>query len=60
VPSGHRPAKTVATDENGIVRTDTFKGLTRPADIVLGPQNMPSSEDGRGLIRDADGNPVFD
>ena len=38
---------------------DTFKGLARVGDIRLGPDNMPSSEDGRGLIRDGQGKLVF-
>jgi len=52
-------AKPVLTNADGIVEVDTFKGLAHVDDIVLGPGNMPSSEDGRGLIRDADGNLVF-
>ena len=54
-----RGAKPVLTDRRGIIEVDTFKGLAKAEDIVLGPNNMPSSEDGRGLIRDADGNLVF-
>jgi len=54
---GH--AKTCMTDASGIIHTDTFKGLVKSDDIVLGPENMPSSEDGRGLIRDAHGKLVF-
>ena len=33
--------------------------LARIGDIRLGPDNMPSSEDGRGLIRDQAGKLVF-
>ncbi|MFT5440365.1 MAG: nitrite reductase/ring-hydroxylating ferredoxin subunit [Alphaproteobacteria bacterium] len=52
-------AKPALTNKDGIIEVDTFKGLVKTGDIVLGPKNMPSSEDGRGLIRDADGNLVF-
>jgi len=54
-----KPPKAVLTDEHGILRVDTFKGLARVAEIQLGPKNMPSSEDGRGLIRDSQGRLVF-
>ncbi len=52
-------AKPALTNKDGIIEVDTFKRLVKTGDIVLGPKNMPSSEDGRGLIRDADGNLVF-
>ena len=58
VSNGKAP-KTVATDSDGVIRVDTFKGLAQVHDIVLAPANMPSSEDGRGLIRDAAGQLVF-
>ena len=58
VASGGK-GKPVLTNKDGIIEVDTFKGLAKTGDIVLGPKNMPSSEDGRGLIRDADGNLVF-
>jgi hypothetical protein len=58
VASG-KPAKAPATSQDGIVQVDTFKGLARIGDIRLGPDNMPSSEDGRGLIRDQAGKLVF-
>lgn len=51
--------KVPAVDGDGILRTDTFKGLIAKQDIEIGPKNMPSSEDGRGLIRDGSGNLVF-
>jgi hypothetical protein len=57
--AGGMPAKAPATDPDGIVRVDTFKGLARVGDIRLGPDNMPSPEDGRGLIRDGQGKLVF-
>jgi nitrite reductase/ring-hydroxylating ferredoxin subunit len=58
VDAGGR-AKPVLTNKDGIIEVDTFKGLTKIDDIVLGPKNMPSSADGRGLIRDEQGNLVF-
>ena len=53
------PAKALITDADGVLEVDTFKGLAKADDIVLGPVNMPSSKDGRGLIRDEQGNLVF-
>jgi nitrite reductase/ring-hydroxylating ferredoxin subunit len=58
VASGKR-AKPLVTNNQGILEVDTFKGLAKKSDIVLGPKNMPSSHDGRGLIRDKDGRLVF-
>jgi nitrite reductase/ring-hydroxylating ferredoxin subunit len=54
-----KPPKMVALDENNVFKVDTYKGFARPDEIELGPKNMPSSEDGRGLIRDAQGKLVF-
>ncbi|MEA2953805.1 MAG: hypothetical protein QOJ96_3325 [Alphaproteobacteria bacterium] len=54
-----RPAKPVITNNSGIIEVDTFKGLANTGDIQLGPTNMPSSQDGRGLIRDEQGKLVF-
>lgn len=54
-----RPARQPVTDNEGVVEVDTFKGHARVEEIRLGPENMPSSRDGRGLIRDANGDPVF-
>lgn len=51
--------KQVETDENGIIEPDTFKGPVKASELVLGPANMPSSRDGRGLIRDEQGRLVF-
>lgn len=53
------PAKALVTDSDGIVEVDTFKGLAKVDEIELGPANMPSSKDGRGLIRDRQGDLVF-
>jgi nitrite reductase/ring-hydroxylating ferredoxin subunit len=51
--------KTVAVDSDNVIKVDTYKGFAHVDDIVLSAANMPSSENGQGLIRDADGNPVF-
>lgn len=59
VANGGRP-KPVVTNEDGIIELDTFKGTVRTADAKIGPENMPSSERGRGLIRDGEGRLVFD
>ena len=53
------PPKTIVTDNAGVFEVDTFKGFAKPSDIQLGPRNMPSSRDGRGLIRDDAGRLVF-
>lgn len=58
VANGERP-KLPAVNARGIVETDTYKGPVPVSELVLGPANMPSSEDGRGLIRDAAGRLVF-
>ena len=39
---------------------DTFKGYVRESELKIGPQNMPSSRNGAGLIRDEGGQLVFD
>ena len=58
VAAGRRP-KSHVLDNEGVFETDTFKGLAGPNEITIGPRNMPSSKDGRGLIRDRDGRLVF-
>jgi hypothetical protein len=58
VAAGKWP-KAIVGDANGIVEADTFKGLVTSDELKLGPENMPSSRDGRGLLRDAKGNLVF-
>lgn len=54
-----KPPKQIETDEYGVIRIDTFKGLVGTDELVLGPANMPDSREGRGLIRDAQGRLVF-
>ena len=52
-PKGAEPqAKTM-------VEVDTFHGHVNVNDLKISPQNMPSSRDGRGLIRDKDGRLIF-
>lgn len=58
VANGRKP-KTISLNGNNLFKVDTYKGFAREAEIKLGPENMPSSENGRGLIRDAAGNLVF-
>ena len=58
VAAGKR-AKPVITDNQGVLEADTFKGFARVGEFQVGPQNMPSSRDGRGLIRDKQGRLVF-
>ncbi len=58
VAQGNKP-NIPQIDEQGIVHVDTFKGLAHPDEIKLSPENMPSSEQGRGLIRDEHGQLVF-
>jgi len=54
-----KPPKQLETDEDGVIRVDTFKGLVNAGEVVLSPANMPDSRDGRGLIRDGEGRLVF-
>jgi phenylpropionate dioxygenase-like ring-hydroxylating dioxygenase large terminal subunit len=58
VAAGKSP-KAVVTNNEGVIEVDTYKGMANVADIVLSPRNMPSSKDGRGLIRNQQGNLVF-
>jgi nitrite reductase/ring-hydroxylating ferredoxin subunit len=58
VVAGNRP-KAILDDASGIVEADTFKGLVTVEELKLGPENMPSSRDGRGLLRDATGRLIF-
>jgi nitrite reductase/ring-hydroxylating ferredoxin subunit len=58
VAAGRDPFQ-VRVDENGVFKVDTYKGFAKAGDVKLGPDNMPTSENGRGLIRDKDGDLVF-
>jgi nitrite reductase/ring-hydroxylating ferredoxin subunit len=64
----HKAMEDVANgkDPKGVVRhgqemleVDTYHGHVNIKDLKIGPENMPSSADGRGLIRDGEGNLVF-
>jgi hypothetical protein len=58
VAAGKDP-KGVVRQENGMLEVDTFHGHIRASELKIGPENMPSSTEGRGLIRDKHGNLVF-
>ena len=58
IKNGEAP-KLLQPNDAGVLETDTFKGLVDQSEIVLGPDNMPDSRDGRGLIRDAKGELAF-
>jgi len=59
VAQGKDP-KGVLRNGNGMLEVDTFHGHVRVDELKIGPENMPSSMDGRGLIRDQNGNLVFE
>lgn len=54
-----RDPKGVERQPKAMLEVDTFHGHVNVQELSIGPQNMPSSMDGRGLIRDKDGNLVF-
>jgi hypothetical protein len=54
-----RDPKGVERQPKAMVEVDTFHGHVKLSELKIGPENMPSSIDGRGLIRDQDGNLVF-
>jgi len=58
VANGKAP-KGVIREANGMLEVDTFHGHVRVSDLKIGPENMPSSTEGRGLIRDKNGDLVF-
>ena len=43
----------------GMLEVDTFHGHVKVNELKIGPENMPSSMEGRGLIRDQNGKLVF-
>ena len=51
--------KGVLRADNGMLEVDTFHGHVKRDELKIGPENMPSSTDGRGLIRDSNGKLVF-
>ena len=58
VAQGKDP-KCVMREDNGMLEVDTFHGHVKVDELKIGPENMPSSTDGRGLIRDPNGKLVF-
>jgi phenylpropionate dioxygenase-like ring-hydroxylating dioxygenase large terminal subunit len=58
VAAGRQP-KVLVTNAQGILEADTFKGLVKADELRIGPENMPSSHGGRGLLRDATGKLAF-
>jgi hypothetical protein len=51
--------KAILNNDQDVVEADTFKGLVTVDELKVGPENMPSSRDGRGLLRDATGKLLF-
>ena len=58
VAEGKAP-KGVLREPKEMLEVDTFHGHVKLSELKIGPENMPSSTDGRGLLRDKDGNLVF-
>jgi hypothetical protein len=58
VANGRDP-KAVSREVKEILEVDTYHGHVRADKLKIGPENMPSSRGGQGLIRDSDGNLVF-
>ncbi|HET9549480.1 MAG TPA: Rieske 2Fe-2S domain-containing protein [Candidatus Binatia bacterium] len=58
VAAGKDP-KGVSRAANGMLEVDTFHGHVKASELKIGPENMPSSTEGRGLIRDKNGDLVF-
>ena len=58
VAEGKDP-KGVLRESKEMLEVDTFHGHVRLNELKIGPENMPSSRDGGGLIRDKDGKLVF-
>jgi len=58
VANGKDPKGVVRMD-NGMLEVDTFHGHVKASELKITPENMPSSRDGGGLIRDREGRLVF-
>ncbi len=58
VAAGRDP-KGVIRQANGMLEVDTFHGHIKASELKIGPENMPSSRNGGGLIRDKNGALVF-
>ncbi|MDH3444340.1 MAG: Rieske 2Fe-2S domain-containing protein [Deltaproteobacteria bacterium] len=54
-----RDPKGVIRQDDGMIEVDTFHGHIKASDLKIGPDNLPSSTEGRGIIRDKEGKPVF-
>ena len=57
--ANNKDPKGVMRKDNGMLEVDTFHGHIKAAELKIGPENMPSSREGRGLIRDQKGDLVF-
>ena len=57
--AGGKDPKGVDRKQNGILEVDTFHGHVKAHELKIGPENMASSRDGQGLIRDKEGRLVF-
>jgi LigXa C-terminal domain like len=58
VANGKDP-KGVVREEKEMLEVDTFHGHVKRDELKIGPENMPSSQGGGGLIRDKTGKLVF-
>jgi LigXa C-terminal domain like len=58
VANGKDP-KGVNRRQTEMLEVDTFHGHVKASELKIGPENMPSSIEGRGLIRDGNGKLVF-
>lgn len=58
VAAGRAPKGMVRPFED-MLEVDTFHGHIKTSELSIGPENLPSSRDGGGLIRDKSGNLVF-
>ena len=58
VAEGKAP-KGVLREPQEMLEVDTFHGHVKRSELKIGPENMPSSTGGRGLLRDKNGNLVF-
>ncbi len=54
-----RAPKGVDCGRREMLEVDTFHGHVDVNDMRIGPENMPPSTEGRGLIRDKSGNLIF-
>jgi nitrite reductase/ring-hydroxylating ferredoxin subunit len=59
VASGKDP-KGVWREDYGMLEVDTFHGHIKASELKINAQNLPSSRNGQGLIRDRSGRLVFD